>query len=208
MTFAPRFASKVRTAVHQCAGALLAASLLCASATLQAAEVGGDYTLTKQYGSVLFRVMQQEYLYLVGRFDNYSGTLHLDTENLANSSLTATVDMSSLNMADKDVAETLVSSSVWFNTSVYTEAKFTSTSTEVVDEDEVIFHGELNFLGKTQPWDLHVTFFGGTDGELGGSTVGILGKGSINRLDFGMDQYRNMAADVVEIEVNVKFNRN
>lgn len=207
MSFTLPFVSKARSAVKPLAGVLLSAGLLMGSGA-QAAEAGGDYTLTKQYGSVLFRVMQQEFLYLVGRFDNYSGALHLDTENLANSTLTATVDMTSLSMADKDVAETLVSSSVWFNSSVFTEAKFTSTSTEVVDEDEVIFHGELNFIGKTQPWDLHVTFFGGSDGELGGSTVGILGKGTINRMDFGMDQYRNMAADTVEIEVNVKFNRN
>jgi len=27
-------------------------------------------------------------------------------------------------------------------------------------------------------------------------------------MDFGLDQYRNMAADEVNIEVNVKFNRN
>ena len=201
------FASKVRFAIAPLAGVVLSAGLLWGAA-VNAAEAGGDYTLTKQYGSVLFKVMQQEFLYLVGRFDSYAGTLHLDPEKLANSTLTATVDMTSLSMADKDVAETLVSSSVWFNSSVYTEAKFTSTSAEVVDEDEVIFHGELNFIGKTQPWDLHVTFFGGSDGEVGGSTVGILGKGTINRMDFGMDQYRNMAADTVEVEVNVKFNRN
>ena len=29
-----------------------------------------SYTLTRQYGSVFFRVMQQSYLNLVGRFDD------------------------------------------------------------------------------------------------------------------------------------------
>lgn len=176
--------------------------------SVQAAEAGGDYTLTRQYGSVMFRVFQQEFLTLVGRFDSYSGTLHLDPENLASSSLTATVDMGSLNMADGDVTETLVNSSAWFNASVFPQATFTSTSTVVTAENEVDFVGELAFLGMTKPWTLHVTFHGGSDGELGGSTVGITGRGVINRLDFGMNQYRNMAADNVEIEVNVKFNRN
>jgi polyisoprenoid-binding protein YceI len=74
--------------------------------------------------------------------------------------------------------------------------------------DEVDFKGDLNFMGKTQPWTLHVKFFGGTDGELGGSSVGIIGTGSFNRVDFGLGEYRNMAADTVDIEVNVKFNRN
>lgn len=192
-------------------GSLLAATLcslsLLAAGPASAAEAGGDYTLTRQYGSVFFRVFHQEYLNLVGRFDDYSGTLHLDPANLANSTLTATVKLGSLNMADGDVTETLVNSSAWFNASVFPEATFTSTGATVTGENEVDFTGDLTFMGITKPWTFHVKFFPGS-GELGGSTVGILGNGTIDRLDFGLDQYRNMAADSVDIEVNVKFNRN
>lgn len=174
----------------------------------QAAEAAADYTLTRQYGSVLFRVFHQEYLNLVGRFDNYAGTLFLDPADLAKSRLTASVNMGSLNMADGDVTETLVNSSAWFNASVFAEATFTSTATVVTGENTVDFNGDLTFMGITKPWTLHVQFFPGSSGTLGGSTVGILGTGTLNRLDFGLDQYRNMAADTVDIEVNVKFNRN
>lgn len=183
-----------------------AALAVCGSS--QAAEEGGDYTLSRQYGSVFFKVMFQETLKMTGRFDNYSGTLHLDPENLANSSLTATVQMGSLNMPDSDVAETLINSSSWFNASIFPEATFKSTSTVVTSADEVDFNGDLTFMGITRPWTLHVKFFGGTDGELGGSTVGIQGTGSFDRQEFGLKEYRNMAADMVDIEVNVKFNRN
>ncbi|MEY4642787.1 MAG: hypothetical protein RLZZ227_2781 [Pseudomonadota bacterium] len=165
-----------------------------------------EYELTRQYGSVLFRVFQQEYLNLVGRFDTYSGTLMLDPANLANSQLTATVNMGSLNMADKDVTETLVNSSVWFNAATFPDATFKSTSATVTGPNEVDFQGDLSFIGMTKPWTLHVKFNPGSSGEIG-STVGILGTGTINRLDFGMKEYLNMAAENVEIEVNVKFNR-
>ncbi|MDY6983459.1 MAG: YceI family protein [Pseudomonadota bacterium] len=168
---------------------------------------GGEYILTRQYGSVMFRVFHQQYLNLVGRFDDYAGTLTLDPQNLANSTLTARVTMTSLNMADADVVETLVNSSVWFNGSVFPEATFTSTSAEVTGDNEVDFHGDLNFVGMTKPWTFHVKFNPGTTGELGGNTVGIYGTGTINRLDFGLNQYTNMAAEMVEIEVNAKFNR-
>jgi polyisoprenoid-binding protein YceI len=180
---------------------------LVAATVGTAAEGPAEYTLTRQYGSVFFRVFHQGYLNLVGRFDNYAGTLYLDPANLANSRLVASVQMGSLNMADGDVTETLVNSSVWFNAAVYPEATFTSTSATVTGQNEVDFSGDLTFVGITRPWTLHVKFFPGSSGELGGSTVGILGTGSLNRLDFGLDQYRNMAADAVEIEVNVKFNR-
>lgn len=173
-----------------------------------AAEAGGEYTLSKQYGSVFFKVLFQQTLMMVGRFDDYSGTLTLDPANLANSKLTASVNMTSLNMADKDVAETLVTSSSWFDTTVFSSATFTSTSATATGEDTADFQGDLKFMGITKPWTLHVRFFGGTDGELGGSSVGIQGTGTINRLDFGLDEYQNIAANDVEIEVNVKFNRN
>jgi len=115
--------------------------------------------------------------------------------------------MGSLSMADGDVVETLVNSSVWFNAPLYPEATFTTTSVDITGENTADFHGELNFVGVTKPWTLYVEFFGGSDGELTGSTIGMLATGSFNRTDFGLDQYLNMAQDLVSIEVNVKFNR-
>ena len=187
-------------------GAVLCAVSLTATVA-QAQEETVSYTLTRQYGSVLFRVLQQQYLNLVGRFDNYSATLVMDFNDLSNSRLSASVQMGSLSMADGDVVETLVNSSVWFNAPLYPEATFTTTSVEVTGENTADFHGELNFVGVTKPWTLHVEFFGGSDGELTGSTIGMLATGSFNRTDFGLDQYLNMAQDLVSIEVNVKFNR-
>lgn len=170
------------------------------------APAGGEYVLTRQYGSVMFRVFHQQYLNLVGRFDDYAGTLTLDPANLENSQLTATVNMTSLNMADADVVETLVNSAVWFNGTVFPEASFKSTSATVTGENEVDFIGDLTFVGITMPWTFHVKFNPGT-GALGGDTVGIHGTGTIDRVAYGLNQYLNMAAETVDIEVNAKFNR-
>ena len=46
-----------------------------------AAEAGGEYTLSKQYGSVFFKVLYQQTLMMVGRFEDYSGTLSMDPAN-------------------------------------------------------------------------------------------------------------------------------
>lgn len=186
---------------------LVLSSFFYMSSAAAAEASGGEYILTRQYGSVMFRVFHQEYLNLVGRFNDYGGTLILDPQNLENSKLTARVTMTSLDMADADVVETLVNSAVWFNGSIFPEATFTSSSATVTGENEVDFHGDLNFVGKTKPWTFHVKFNPGSTGELGGNTVGILGTGTINRLDFGLNQYTNMAAEIVEIEVNAKFNK-
>ncbi|MGP1609719.1 MAG: YceI family protein, partial [Burkholderiales bacterium] len=185
---------------------VLSSFLYTYSAAAADAATGGEYVLTRQYGSVMFRVFHQNYLDLVGRFDDYAGTLILDPENLENSQLSASVTMTSLNMADSDVVETLVNSAVWFNGSIFPKATFKSTSATVTGENEVDFHGDLTFVGMTQPWTFHVKFNPGT-GALGGSTVGIHGTGTLNRVDYGLNQYLNMADEMVEIEVNAKFNR-
>lgn len=204
-----RLFAKRHFSIHAFIGtSLLAVSLaLFAPLSAVAAEEPVSYTLTRQYGSVLFRVMQQQYLNLVGRFDQYSGTLVMDFDDLSNSRLNATVNMGSLSMADGDVVETLVNSSVWFNAPLYPEATFTTTSVDVTGELTADFHGELTFVGVTKPWTLHVQFYPGSDGELTGSSIGMLATGSFNRTDFGLNQYMNMADDLVSIEVNVKFNR-
>jgi polyisoprenoid-binding protein YceI len=199
--------SRASQAVRALLACIIFMGLTGFTSSSMAAEAGGDYTLSRQYGTVVFSVLFQQTLNMKGRFDDYAGTLHLDVDNLANSTLTASVQMGSLNMADADVVETLVNSGSWFNASLFPEATFASTETVVTGDNEVDFNGNLSFMGMSKPWTLHVKFFGGTDGELGGSSVGILGTGSFNRVDFGLGEYRNMAADTVDIEVNVKFNR-
>lgn len=186
-------------------GAFLLAALLGASG---ASAETALYALSKQYGSVLFKVLYQETLYMLGRFDDYSGSLQLDPEDLSSARLEASVNMASLNMADADVAETLVQSSSWFNAPLFPEATFSTESVTVTGEDTLDFHGQMTFMGVTRPWTLHARLFGGSDGSLAGSSVGMQATGSFDRTEFGLDEYRNMAADQVEIEVNVKFNRN
>lgn len=184
---------------------LLSSPVLVGSTAVQAETA--DYTLSKQYGSVLFRVLQEQYLYLVGRFDDFAGSLQFDPEDLSATRLQATVKMTSVDLADSSIVELLTSSAVWFNTSLYEEASFTTESATVTGDNTVELQGELTFVGVTQPWTLDATFLGGSDGTLGGNTVGMNARGSFKRSDFGMDQYMNVAADEVEIEVNVKFNR-
>ena len=185
-----------------------ASASLLLSVPLHAAEGNtASYTLTKQYGSVLFRVMHQEYLNMVGRFDDFSGTLYMDFDNMANSRLDAAVNMASLNMADSDVVETLVNSSIWFNASLYPQATFRTREVIQTGNNAIDFVGDLNFVGVSMPWTLHVILHGGSDGELTGSTIGMTARGRINRTDFGLDQYMNLADENVSIEVNVKFNR-
>lgn len=186
---------------------ILALGMTVFSVNLQAADEAANYTLTRQYGSVFFKVDFQKYLKMVGRFDDYAGTLYLDTDDMANSRLDATLNLASLNMAQEDVVETLVFSSSWFNANLYPEASFTTTSVDVTGDMSADFIGELTFMGITKPWTLHVQFYGGVDGELAGSTVGMQATGRLNRTDFGLDEYMNMAVAEVDIEINVKFNQ-
>lgn len=186
---------------------IFGAAFLLSAGNLYGADEAENYTLTRQYGSVMFSVFYQDYVNMVGRFDDYSGSLLLDSNNMTNSRLTATVNMGSLSMADNDVVETLVSSSSWFNTNLYPDATFETSSVTVTGDMTADFVGELTFVGVTKPFTLHAQFYGGKDGELSGTTVGMQAKGSFDRTEFGLKSYLNLAVEEVSIEVNVKFNR-
>ncbi|MDT8398026.1 MAG: YceI family protein [Pseudomonadales bacterium] len=181
--------------------------LLIAAGAQRVLADTAQYTLSKQYATVLFKVQHQSYAKLVGRFDDFSGTLSFDPADIGSSRLEASVNMSSLNMADGDLVETLVHSSTWFNADLYPQATFRTREVKLNGDRDADFIGELSFMGLSRPWTLSIHFNGGGSDDLSGSTVGIEATGSFKRSDFGLDQYMNMAADLVEIEVHTRFKR-
>lgn len=179
------------------------AGLFSASVGIRAETAG--YTLSYQYATVQFRVMQEEYINLVGRFNDFSGSLQFDPEDLSATRIDGSVVMTSLDMTDTDVQEVLLSSSVWFNAYDFTESSFTTLSAEVVSENTVLLHGELTLRDITLPWTLQAVLRGGEDGLADSKIIGVTLTGSFSRSAFGMDQYLDIAADEVTVEVNAKF---
>jgi polyisoprenoid-binding protein YceI len=66
--------------------------------------------------------------------------------------------------------------------------------------------GDLLFHGVTKPVTLDVTFNGVGPGLLGvGTRVGFSGTGQIKRSEFGVNQARMFAGDLVDLVFEIEF---
>lgn len=167
----------------------------------------GSYRVDPRHTTVLFKVNHMGLSSFVGRFNKVDATLDYDPENPSAAQLSAVIETASIDVNNSDFSETLAGAD-WFNSSVYPEATFVTTSVDVVDGSNARFTGDLTLLGKTAPVALQVHFNGGANNMLTGRyTLGFSATSEFKRSTFGMDQYVPAIGDEVTIEVFAEFQR-
>lgn len=120
-----------------------------------------------------------------GIFENLSGTLNFDEANPANSSVNASIDVSTVNtrVADRD---NHLRSADFFDVENYPTMQFVSKSVEVTGDNSGKVMGDLTIRGVTKPATFDVEFFGVIDSPFGDRRVGFNGTATINREDWGL----------------------
>ena len=121
-----------------------------------------------------------------GEFRELSGTLQLDEQNIANSSVNVTLKTASIQTNDAKRDDHLKSPD-FFDVEKYPEITFHSTKWEQRGEDELAIRGDLAIHGVTKEVTLKVE---GPTAEIkdpwGNSRIGFSAKTKINRKDFGL----------------------
>lgn len=164
--------------------AALAASSLLPMAQAQAAEYAIDDQ--GQHAFVQFKINHLGYSYILGTFDDFTGTFNYDPENPAQSSVNATVDVASLdsNHAERDKH---ILSGDFLDASQYPQATFESTGFEPTGEGQGKLTGNLTLHGVTKPVTLDVSHLGGGEDPWGNYRQGFEGTTTLNLGDFGID---------------------
>lgn len=200
----------VRLALATSVALILAA---CASLIAPNVESGsvalkpGAYELDKNHAALLFKISHSGYSLFVGRFETFGATLDFDADNVAAARVEAIIDVSSLDVANDDFADTLKGAG-WFNSAAHPQAVFKSTAIEKTGETTGRMTGDLTLKGVTAPVTLDVTFNGGANDFLrGGYVVGFSAKGSFSRNSFGVDKFEGIVSDNVAIEIEAEFVR-
>lgn len=167
----------------------------------------GSYQIDKQHTSLLFKVNHMGMSTLVGRFNNVDASLEFNPTHMENARLSAVITISSVDVNNRDLEETLRGSS-WFDADKYPQALFKTTSVELVSESRAKFSGNLTLHGVTAPVVLDVVFNGGGENMLTGRyTVGFTAVTSFKRSQFGMDYLVPAVGDDVNIEVFAEFQK-
>lgn len=170
----------------------------------------GTWTLDPVHCTVEFTARHMAISKVRGRFHTFDAELVVGA-SLESSSLTATVDMSSVdtNNADRDAH---LRNSDFFDVETHPQMTFASTSIESSGSGTYAVAGELTINGVTRTERLDVVFHGTETFPGDGSFhAGFEATSTINRTDYGVDFNVPLAAggfvisDKIGIELDIQL---
>lgn len=177
----------------------------------------GEYTLDPNHTTVTIRAQHFGLAHYVLRFNKVSGTLNFNAETPAQSTITASVDVTSLDTpytGNRDFDAELQNSS-WLDSASFGTATFTSTTVEQTGPNTARVTGDLTIKGQTHPVTFDVTYDGSHSPHPMGmqvSSIGFSATTTIQRSQFGINELIPRAgndgvSDAVEILIEAEFQR-
>ncbi len=124
----------------------------------------GTYTLDRNHASLIFRVNHLGFSRHTARFARFDARLEFDPADPAASSVTATIDPSSIETDNPDPTldfDHQLQNQDWLSTAQFPQMTFHSTGLELTGPNTARMTGELDLHGVTRPVTLAVTFNGG-----------------------------------------------
>jgi polyisoprenoid-binding protein YceI len=162
------------------------------------------YQIDPAHSSVVFNV--RHFLAKIpGTFAKFSGTLTLDRDNFENNTITAAVEITSIDTKHDGRNQHLLSAD-FFLADKFPTATFISKSWKKSPSgtDTYTVTGELTIKGQTRPLVLDVKFLGFADGQRGAKLTGWEAVTTIDRTDFGIGKPERSIADEVELTINIE----
>jgi polyisoprenoid-binding protein YceI len=184
---------------------LLAAVLFTGFTGAAAHAQSPNWTIDKNHSEVNFQIAHMAVSTVRGSFSGITGNVVWDEKNLANSSVTATIDATTVS-TNNDARDKDLKSPTFFNVDKFPTLTFKSTSvTRVNGKLEVI--GDLTLTGITKSVTLDVD--GPTPpqkGMKGGLVTGFSASGIIHRSDFNFGQKYSapMLGDDVKFTIDIE----
>ena len=170
-----------------------ALSMIAAPAIAQdIAAPSGAYKLDNTHASITWRVKHMGLSNYTARFTKFDIALNLDVENPANSTVTATIDPTSVRtdypLADQKDFDGEVAGEKFLKSGEHPEITFTSTAVELTGENTAKVTGDLTMLGQTQPVTLDVVLNGALAEHPFAKVpaVGFSATGELDRTAFGV----------------------
>ncbi|WP_420332101.1 YceI family protein [Roseibium sp.] len=177
------------------AASALALSLLAAPAVAEPVA----YDFDKSHANLSFTYNHLGYSTTDGRFGDWDGTLLIDKDTPANSSVEFTINIDSLDTfwADRD---THLKSPDFFDAAKFPQATFKSTKVEQTGENQLDVTGDLTLRGITKPVTLTVDVLALGDHPMAKKpAAGFAVTTVLKRSDFGMDKFVPYVGDEITV---------
>lgn len=164
-----------------------------------------DDSTMNSHAFVQFRVKHLGFSWLWGRFDNFSGEFTYDPNKPEASTVSVTLDTTSLN-SNNALRDKHLKSEKYLNFSKYSTATFVSTRFSPTGENTATLTGNLTLAGVTKPLSIDVEVIGGGTDPWGGTRQGFEGRALLNPQDFGLTNAAALgeAGTHVELYISVE----
>lgn len=177
----------------------------------------GEYALDPSHSTVSVSAQHFGLAHYTLRFNKVAGTLNFNAENPTQSTIQATVDVTSLDTpytGDRDFDSELQNSS-WLDSAGFATATFTSTAVESTGPSTARVTGDLTIRGQTHPIALDVTYDGSHSPHPLGfqtSSIGFSAHGTLLRSQYGISELLPRAgndgvSDQVQLVIEAEFTR-
>ncbi len=156
--------------------------------------------------SVVFKVDHLGFSTYIGRFDTAAGTLSFDEKDPAKSSVSVTIDASSVNTNSEALEEKLRGADM-FDAEAHPEITFVGTSIETTGEATGKITGNLTIAGMTKPVTLDVTFNNGAPHPFPPNkfVLGFSATAALKRSEWELNSWLPAVGDDVALEIEAEF---
>jgi polyisoprenoid-binding protein YceI len=146
--------------------------------------VAGTWAIDPDHSEVAFTVRHMMVSKFRGRFDEFEGTI-VTTENMVGSSVTVSVDASSIN-THNEMRDGHIRAADIFDVEKHPSWAFTSTAVRDLEGGRFMLDGDITITGVTEPVTFEVELNGIHPDPYGGTRIGFSARTEINRYDFGV----------------------
>ncbi|MEU6812927.1 YceI family protein [Streptomyces sp. NPDC046831] len=187
------------------ATATTAATDAPAAVSADLAALTGDYTIDPSHSTLGFVARHAMVTNVKGKFNDFTGTLHLDGAEPSRSTASLDIAMAGIDTGSAD-RDGHLKSADFFKIDEFPAMTFRSTKAEALGGDDYRLTGDLTVLGVTKPVTIDLEFNGAAKDPFGNERVGFEGKAEILRSDFGLTWNAALETGGVLISDKIKLN--
>ncbi|MFC3550987.1 YceI family protein [Lysobacter cavernae] len=182
-----------------------AAAALAAWLPFSAVAAADTYTLDPVHTRVLFAIEHAGFSKALGTVSGSSGVLVFDRDDWRSARLDVRVPLQRLDLGDTKWNTAALAANL-LDGEHHPEAHFVSTAVEPVAADRARVCGDLRLRGVTRPLCLDVTLNAIKRHPLPPfrRTAGFSATATISRSDFGIDAWKNVIGDCVELRIEAE----
>lgn len=193
---------------HLLAGPWVTMCLVAAVSTGPARAAPAHYVLDPVHTRVMFAVDHAGFSKAIGTVSGSTGTLRFDPDDWRLAAVDVEVPVSRIDLGDEAWNRATLARSL-LDAEQHPVARFVSSHVEPVDARSARVHGQLTLRGVTRAAVLDVVLNAIRRHPMPPfrRTVGFSATAILSRSDFGIDAWRSMIGDTVELRLEVEATR-